>query len=538
MQDCRFYANKNERKKMALNSSLWNEGYITDEEYIDCYTVELSPLMLNFSCTLAGINVGLSDRVGVNDGFSYLELGFGRGTSINIHAATFDGNFVGTDFNAAHTLIARTNAINGNVKHYEDSFSELLTRFADEKPQFDYIVFHGVFSWIPRAAQDSIIEIIRRHLKPGGIVYNSYNCYPGWAPKAPSRHLFSLFHSHTAGNLNDRIDKLVTFFEDFLKTDSLYTKTTPQNSQLLKELKSFIPLKRSYIAHEYLNGTWDIFYFTDMVKRMSEAKCNFACSGKVLEHYEDLHISPEGIAFLNTIEDKIFREQLKDYYMCKQFRVDIYTKGHINLTRNEATEKVLNTEFVLTNTLDAFQATIKLTRGEGTLTRDIYDKILEVLNNNNAQPKTAREIVETTKIPFAKVLNSLCILMSQGMAMPTQIITSKVKEQSDNFNAALFERQSKQASSLYVASPLIGCAINIGETEQIMIKAMLEPSKKNKSAKELAKYVWEIYKSQNRQHLKDGKVITSDKENLSITEDIAKTFLKDKVEIYKRLGIM
>lgn len=514
--------------------SLLDEGYTTEEEYLDYYVIELSPLMLNFNLTLAGVDVGLADRVGVEEGFSYLELGFGRGTSLNIHAACFDGHFVGTDFNSAHALEAIKNAVNSNVKHYEDSFSELLARFADEKPQFDYIVFHGVFSWVPKSVRDSIMEIVRKYLKTGGVVYSSYNCYPGWAPKAPSRHLFSLFNQHASGNLNDRVNKMIHFFEEFLKTESLYTKTMPQNAQLLNDMKKFIPSKISYIAHEYLNDTWDILYFTDMLSYMKTAKCGFVCTAKTLEHYEDLHVSPEGIAFLNTIKDEVFREQLKDYYMCRQFRADIYTRAHTALARHEGIEKILNTEFILTKSLENFQNTISTSRGEAKLTPEIYEKILESLDKNDAQAKTAREIVETTQLPFDQVLNAICILISQNMVLPTQKITKTIRKQCNNFNHALFDRQSKKASSLYVASPLTGTAIMIGETEQIMLKAVGENLR---SVTDLAKYVWNAYKPQGRRHIKDGKVVESDDENIAEAERIADIFLKSRLPIYKRLGI-
>ena len=46
--------------------------------------------------------------------------------------------------------------------------------------EFDYIIAHGVFSWVPNAVQDCILEICARNLAPQGIAYVSYNTYPGW----------------------------------------------------------------------------------------------------------------------------------------------------------------------------------------------------------------------------------------------------------------------------------------------------------------------------------------------------------------------
>ncbi|UCG24117.1 MAG: class I SAM-dependent methyltransferase [Chloroflexota bacterium] len=46
--------------------------------------------------------------------------------------------------------------------------------------QFDYIIAHGFYSWVPAAVRDRLLAVIRRHLAPKGIAYVSYNTYPGW----------------------------------------------------------------------------------------------------------------------------------------------------------------------------------------------------------------------------------------------------------------------------------------------------------------------------------------------------------------------
>src|SRR5437762_2729762 len=50
----------------------------------------------------------------------------------------------------------------------------------EEFGQFDYIICHGVYSWVPPEVQDKILAICSRNLTSNGVVYISYNCYPGW----------------------------------------------------------------------------------------------------------------------------------------------------------------------------------------------------------------------------------------------------------------------------------------------------------------------------------------------------------------------
>ena len=49
-----------------------------------------------------------------------------------------------------------------------------------ELGQFDYILVHGIFSWVPVPVRDKILQICQQNLAPNGIAYISYNTYPGW----------------------------------------------------------------------------------------------------------------------------------------------------------------------------------------------------------------------------------------------------------------------------------------------------------------------------------------------------------------------
>ena len=54
-----------------------------------------------------------------------------------------------------------------------------ILEFTDDRP-FDFIISHGVYSWVPTAVQHRMLQICRDCLAPNGIAYVSYNTYPGW----------------------------------------------------------------------------------------------------------------------------------------------------------------------------------------------------------------------------------------------------------------------------------------------------------------------------------------------------------------------
>src|ERR1700753_3410126 len=74
-------------------------GYRTDIEYSKTYQEQISPLAMDFATLLAGR--------GPPRGRRCLELGYGQGVSLNIHAAACPGDYYGADFNPAHQAAAQ-----------------------------------------------------------------------------------------------------------------------------------------------------------------------------------------------------------------------------------------------------------------------------------------------------------------------------------------------------------------------------------------------------------------------------------------------
>ena len=166
---------------------MWNEGYFVDETYTYGYYRDVSPFYQRYCLLTHGYDVRIPD-----ENACHCELGYGQGMSINIHAAAVPGHWVGTDFNPAHASHANLlcEAAQTGAQLWECSFAEMLEK--KDMPLFDSISLHGIWSWISRENQEHVVEFIRRYLKPGGIVYNSYNCFPGWAANHPVRELFLL----------------------------------------------------------------------------------------------------------------------------------------------------------------------------------------------------------------------------------------------------------------------------------------------------------------------------------------------------------
>lgn len=229
-------------------SNAWNEGYFTDEGYTYSYSREINPVFLRYCLLLRGFAT-LDNTDGV-----HCELGFGQGVSVNIHATANPGGFVGTDFHpgmAAHAIDLAAAANNG-ARLYDDSFEQLLAR--TDLPQFDSISLHGIWTWVSRDNQKLIVEFARRHLKPGGMLYVSYNCFPGWSPSAPLRNLFSLHDrfANASSRSGQRIDAALQFSEAMLAANPNTRRGAESRRALAEHQRSGPSLRRPRIFQSRL----------------------------------------------------------------------------------------------------------------------------------------------------------------------------------------------------------------------------------------------------------------------------------------------
>ena len=80
-----------------------------------------------------------------------------------------------------------------------------------ELPQFDFICLHGVYTWINVENRKAIVDFIRTRLKPGGLVYISYNCLPGWSATAPLRRVMTDYAHAGGGTTLQQVDRALSF---------------------------------------------------------------------------------------------------------------------------------------------------------------------------------------------------------------------------------------------------------------------------------------------------------------------------------------
>ena len=114
------------------------------------------------------------------DGCRYLDIGCAVGGNIIPMAYGLPkSEFVGIDYSGRQIEIGRQHMVDLKVANIRLEQVDIMD-FPPALGQFDYIVAHGVYSWVPEVVRDKLLSVIRKHLAPNGVAYVSYNVYPGW----------------------------------------------------------------------------------------------------------------------------------------------------------------------------------------------------------------------------------------------------------------------------------------------------------------------------------------------------------------------
>lgn len=504
----------------------WTDGYVCEIDYTQGFYRELTPSFLAFCLLLKGIRPPSPTAP-----FSFCELGFGQGFGTNlIAAANPHGQFWGTDFNPSHGVAAQTLATaagSDNIRVFDKSFAEFLDH---DLPDFDIVALHGIYSWVSQENRTTIVEFLRRRLKPGGLVYISYNALPGWSATMPLRHLMV---EHAAGSTEAmavRIDKAIAFARQLADLKAGYFQKNPIVGPRLDKMQG---LSRHYLAHEYFNRDWTPQHFAEVARELAAAKLSFAVSANPADHLDALNLSGEAQQVLAGVADETFRQTVRDYFLNQQFRKDIFVRGMARLSPQEQTELLLATRFALIVPRAAIPARASYAAGEVDLRHETYLPVIDALANG---PMTLADLLGSNgvrQLGFGVVLQTAIVLTAAGALAPCLPAASDGERSrtAAGFNAAIVESARFRDDRGYLASPVTGGGIELSRINQLFLLA----ARRNVDP---AGFIWPILAEQRQGVIKDGKPLTTPEENLAELRLMAETFRAQTLPLLQQHGIV
>lgn len=272
------------------------------------------------------------------DGMRYLELGCGDGTNLLALAFYRPGaTFVGVDASRVH--VARANEAKArlgltNVR-FEVGDVRALGLEGQGEP-FDFIVSHGVYSWVPADARQAILACCRERLAPAGLAYVSYNIYPGWKARGTVRDVLM----RAVGGIENpaaRAEKAKQIAFELRR--SIPDTRHPYPALFASELEIVGRAGLSYILHEYLSEENEPVYFRDFVAAAREQGLDYV--GDALVRRPDPEVPAPLRAALDAASSaEIEAAHLGDVLSNRQFRASVLCAAGARGARRASPESV------------------------------------------------------------------------------------------------------------------------------------------------------------------------------------------------------
>lgn len=508
------------------------EGHYAELAYTSgCYH-ELGPAHLRF----CGLTAGIDCAVPVAP--TYLELGIGQGVSLAVHAATNEGSFWGVDINPDHVAHARdlAAASGTDLKLEAISFADFAGR--TDLPLFDAITLHGVWSWVSDASRQVIVDLIRDRLAPGGAVYVSYNCQPGWASRSPVRHLLKLGHGRIAEASDTperKIETALEFMEDVAAADGRFFA---ENRPAASHAASLRRTSAQYLGHEYLNADWHVPYFSEVAEALSGADLEFVASARLLDRLDALHLPPAGVALMHRQRDPILRQSVRDFLVNQQFRPDVFARRPRQLSEAEQARRMDAQAFVLVCGLDEIDFELTGAHGEVVLPEALYGPLAIALASDDFRAKTTAEIMALPELSMLRrndVINGLITLVGMGVVRPAQAFTPQTRARSQGYNRLVLERAVSGPHLTHMASPVVGGGILTPRSAQLFLRAW---SAGAHSTETIAASVWEVFETTGERAARNGHDLVTRQANLAALGAMARRFIDQTVPLYRALEIL
>lgn len=505
----------------------WTEGYVGGIDYIRAVYRDWSPALLCFALTLRGWRPPEALHRG---SFTMAEPGCGHGlTSALLAGAHPAARFEAMDFNPSHIAGVRRLAADAgltNADFLEESFAEYARRGG---PMLDAVALHGVWSWVSAKNRAILLEVLRRRLAPGGVVFVSYNALPGTLAHMPLRRLLVERCAEGDGPLRDRIARAVEFAARMAAQGGGWFANTEGVVERIEQLRHKSP---NYIAHEYLNGDWTAFYHADVARELAAAKLEFAGAAVPMEQLHDLTLSPAQQALAAEARDPAQAETLRDVMTNRSFRRDLFVKGGERLGPAERRALLGETRFTLLVAADDLPEVASTPVGRLPFPRALYQPLAEALAEGTqsldallARPALAAQGDEA-------VLRALVLLTSLSLAapvMPDEGFAER-KTSSDRFNAAALERHRFGDSPGQLASPLLGASVPVSRIEALFLLAA-------RLGEEPAAFAWRHLSADGIVLGRDGERCVGDDANRAELARRHVTFVDRRLPLLEGLGV-
>jgi methyltransferase-like protein/SAM-dependent methyltransferase len=274
-----------------------------------------------------------------------LELGCAGGGNIIPMAQDLpDSEFVGIDLSEreiadGQTVVNRLALANVSLKAM--NILDVDASFG----QFDYIITHGIYSWVPPEVQDKILEICRQNLVPNGVAYVSYNTYPGWRLLGTVRDMM-LYHTRDIADPHQKVAEARALIE-FL-AESIPANFNPHSNFLHAYVNFFkeqaLPkaqVEDAFLLHDELAGVNEPLYFYQFAERAEAHGLKYMAEADFRIMLASSFPDETAKALRKVAKSTIALEQYMDFLRNRTFRQTLLCHQDVRLSATMDAERMV-----------------------------------------------------------------------------------------------------------------------------------------------------------------------------------------------------
>lgn len=355
-----------------------------------------------------------------------LELGATYGGNI-ISQALFnpDATFVGVELSQEQVEKGNEVIANAGLTNVSLIQSDIAS-IGSEIGTFDYIIAHGVYSWVDDGVKDALLRLIDEHLAEDGIAYISYNTYPGWhtmdevrqlmmfsnRDKTQFNHKEKVLHGKTIGSIVG---------SQILKYDNLKER----NSKFLGALRSVMQKDEYYVGHDHLEPNNDPVYFYQFNDHLEAHNLAYLCDADLtLSMVRSFDADIADTLDKLALNDHVAQEQYLDFMLDTTFRKSIICKTkHAESVIYDMGNPELVNSVPMRTIINSFTYTIlfneeALSMFENDIVRDTFQSIIKDGGQFNmiealAIVKAANDAAKGDDASLEAAVNALYVAMAE-----------------------------------------------------------------------------------------------------------------------------
>lgn len=303
--------------------------------YVSKSFTQTHPCFLKAVCSLFNFETPDAETANI------LEIGCAFGGNIIPVAQNFPkANIIGLDISEKQISAGQDAIKTMGLKNIKLKQQDITT-YKVPKKKFDYIICHGVYSWVPEVVREAILQVIADGLSDNGVAFVSYNTYPGWKITEVYRDSM-LYRSQPVDDIREKV-KYGFGMLDFLKEN--LPKQSPWGVAIDQHYDYIRQADISYLAHEYFEVINEPCYFHQFMGLAQEKGLNFVAEADFQNHfYAPIPLDDEAYQALKRESggDPIKLEQLSDFLSNRKFRQTLLTRSSVQQTVDLDGKKVLH----------------------------------------------------------------------------------------------------------------------------------------------------------------------------------------------------